>query len=183
MKNFLKIASLIDVKQIVDEIQEHSELWDTNRLRTTHHMSPHTQVSDIWVRFNKLPDFGKEHLVLDEHESIWYPAGTDLPSVRAFVFALMARVQGERLGRVIITKLVPGAKIDAHVDSGSHAEYYERFHLCLKNNPGSYFRCGDESVCMAPGDVWWFDNSIEHEVVNDSDQERWTIIVDIKIDK
>ena len=87
---------------------------------------------------------------------------------------------GVRLGRVIITRLPPGKTITPHVDSGSHAEYYDRYHVTLQNNPGSIFRCGNEHVFMATGDIWWLDNSIEHEVINNSVDDRITMIVDIR---
>lgn len=168
---------------ILMQIQRNPQLWNQNTLRTTHQNSPHTQVDDIWIRFNELPPAGQEHLVMDQHESIWYPAIHTLTEIRPFINALMARVNGERLGRIIITKMKPGAKIDPHIDSGDHAEYYERHHLCLQNTPGSVFRCGDESVYMAPGEVWWFNNQVEHEVINNGSDDRLTLIVDIKVSK
>jgi hypothetical protein len=36
---------------------------------------------------------------------------------------------------------------------------------------------------MAQGEVWWFDNSQEHEVMNDSKDERLHLIVDIRCQK
>ena len=80
---------------------------------------------------------------------------------------------------VIITKIAPGDKIYPHADGGAPAEYYERYHVMLQNGPGSVFRAGDETVYMQPGDVWWFDNQQEHEVINNRD-DRITMIVDIR---
>jgi len=183
MRNFLLLAQNIDVMPLLMAIQRQPELWDQNTLRTTHPQTPHTRVSDIWLRFNELPAPGEEARILDEHESIWYPAIHALPQARPLIFGLMARVEGERLGRCLITRLAPGCKIDPHVDGGSHAAYYERYHIVLQSRPGSVFRCGDETVHMAVGDVWWFDNSIEHEIVNNSDDDRIHLIVDIKASK
>jgi hypothetical protein len=186
MRNFLKIAEGVDVTPLLAELARQPELWDQNRLRTTHPMTPHKQVSDIWIRFNDLAEYEKSSdpsKVIDEHESIWYPTAAKLPSVRPMVFALMARVQGERLGRVLITRLAPGCRIEPHEDGGSHAAYYERYHITLQSQPGCIFRAGDEAVCMRPGEVWWFDNSQTHEVINESSDDRLTLIVDIKASK
>lgn len=183
MRNFLKLAQCIDVIPLLAAISRNPHLWDQNTLRTTHPATPHKEVSDIWIRFNELPKDGEEAKLLDEHESIWYPAVNMLPEVRPLIFWLMARVGGERLGRCLITRLAPGCKIDPHVDGGSHAAYYERYHIVLQARPGSIFKCGDESVYMEQGDVWWFDNSIEHEVINNSDDDRIHLIVDIKAPK
>jgi quercetin dioxygenase-like cupin family protein len=121
--------------------------------------------------------------VVDQHESVWYPAIDALPEARPLVFNLMAAVQGERLGRVMVTRLPAGGRIYPHTDDGAHAEYFERFHVVLSSGPGCKFRAGDETVHMAPGEVWWFDNSQEHEVMNDSKDERLHLIVDIRCQK
>lgn len=180
MQNFLKITEGMDVMPLLLAIRRRPELWDQNNLRTTHPQSPHTQVSDIWLRFNELPEAGQEHLVADEHESLDYPAYKSLPEARPLVMNLMHYVGGERLGRVLITKMVPGAKIAPHEDGGSHAAYYSRFHIVLESHPGTVFRCGDEQVYMPAGSIWWFNNKLEHEVINNSAGDRIHMIVDIR---
>jgi hypothetical protein len=36
---------------------------------------------------------------------------------------------------------------------------------------------------MAPGEAWWFDNAQEHEVINNSADDRIHMIVDIRTSK
>lgn len=180
MRNFQLIAQGLDVAPLLNAVMRRPDLWNEHTLRTTHPATPHKAVDDIWLRFNELPAAGQEARVLDEHESINYEAMLRLPQARPLIFGLMARVEGERLGRVLITRLAPGQRIEPHVDGGSHAAYYDRFHVVLHSAPGSVFRCGDESVQMRTGDCWWFDNGIEHEVVNNSADDRVHLIVDIR---
>lgn len=189
MRNFLKLAQNINVLPLLHSIHRQPELWNQNTLRTTHVQSPHTQVDDIWLRFNDLelnkkgPETAEQTEyagVLDDHESICYPAWHKLPEAQIIIFDLMRMVQGLRLGRVLITRLLPGNVITPHVDGGSHAEYYERYHCILQNLPGSNFRAGNETICMKTGDLYWFDNSQEHEVLNYSADDRLTLIIDIK---
>jgi hypothetical protein len=183
MKNFLRIAEGADVMPLLAELIRQPELWNQNTLRTTHELTPHKQVSDIWLRFNDTSLFektGEQASIVDEHESINYPALANLPAARQLIFGLMARVSGERLGRCLITKLRPGGHIAPHVDGGEHASYYERYHIVLQAMPGSMFRAGDETVQMRPGEVWWFDNSAEHEVINNGADDRIHMIVDIR---
>ena len=118
--------------------------------------------------------------IVDAHESVNYPAMSELPAVRQIVFGLMRQVEGERLGRVLITRLAPGACIYPHADGGDHAAYYKRYQIALQSLPGVMFRAGEETVNMHTGEVWWFDNSIDHEVVNNSADDRISLIVDIK---
>lgn len=185
MRNFLKLASSINILPLLHSVQRQPELWNENKLRTTHQQSPHTQVDDIWLRFNDTKLYaGKEVSeyapLMDEHESICYPAWFKLPEAQIIIFDLMRLVNGTRLGRVLITRLSPGKSIAAHVDGGTHAEYYERYHCILQNFPGSNFRAGNETICMRSGDLYWFDNSKEHEVLNQSQDDRLTLIIDIR---
>lgn len=180
MKNFLMIADHIDVLPLLHAVQRQPDLWNQNRLRTTHPGTPHTEISDIWLRFNELPRDEEMAKILDEHESVNYPAMFALPESRALIYGLMSRLQGERLGRCLVTKLPPGGRIASHVDGGSHAAYYDRYHVVLQSLPGSLFRCGDETIHMKPGEVWWFDNAVEHEVINNSADDRIHLIVDIR---
>lgn len=182
MRNFYRIAQNTDIMPLLHAINRQPELWNKNTLRTTHPDSPHTEVEDIWMRFNDLKPYqetGEAAKLLDEHESVCYPAWFKLPQAHSIIFDLMRRVEGIRLGRVLITRLAPGKKIAPHVDGGSHAEYFERYHCILQNKPGSIFRAGNEVLCMNPGDVYWFNNAADHEVVNNSDDDRLTLIIDI----
>lgn len=179
MRNFLKIAQGVDILPLLAAIQRQPELWNVEKFRTHHPMTPHSQVDDILLRFNDVEKLKTAEDVLDEHESICYPAWKSLPQSHSIVFDLMRRIEGFRLGRVMITRLAPGKRIEPHIDGGSHASYYERYHCMLQNYPGSNFRCGDEIVYMYPGEVWWFNNSIEHEVINNSIDDRLTLIIDV----
>lgn len=180
MRNFQLIGSGLEVLPLLHAVTRQKCLWNANTLRTTHGGSPHAQVDDIWLRFNDLTKAASASDVMDQHESICYPAWHALPQAHEIIFNLMRYVHGIRLGRVIITRIAPGKRIEPHIDSGDHAAYYERYHVMLQNAPGSIFRAGDEEVCMKMGEVWWFDNQQEHEVVNNSAVDRLTMIVDIK---
>lgn len=184
MKFFFRMAENIDVIPLMLALKQNDHLWNVNKLRTTHTCTPHSEVDDIWIRFIDLkPYVGKteeecRQLVLDQHESIPYEWGT-FPEIQKLCNDLMYRVGGIRLGRVLITKVQPGKRIYPHVDSGDHARYYERFHIVLQSSPGSIFIAGDEQVNMKTGELWWFQNQIEHEVINNGSVDRIHLIVDI----
>ena len=80
----------------------------------------------------------------------------------------------------MVNKLRPGGKIYPHADTLEHAEYWDRYHFVLQSGPGCNFRCGDEMVNMQTGGVYWFQNAIEHEVINNSSDDRIHMIVDIR---
>lgn len=181
MQNFRKIYDGVHVVPLLRQLEGHPELWNVHNLRTTYPGSSHAQASDIWLRFNDMSKYGPENLftLMDDLECIDYPALTIL-ECWPLLWDLMSRVKLRDIGRIIITKLPPGGRILSHIDQGKYAEAYQRFHITLQNSPGSIFRCGAERLSMLPGEVWWFDTSKEHEVINASNQDRITLIVDLK---
>lgn len=181
MNNFFKLADGVDVTPLMAAIHAHPELWNQNPLRTTHPGTAHSQADDIWLRFNEMAN--DNLTVVDDLICYNYPAFRLLPQARPLIFGLMARVEGEHLGRCIITRLKPGACIAPHEDLGAPATFFERYHILLQSHPGAIFRAGNEQVQMRTGEVWWFDNSKEHEVINHSDDDRITLIVDIRVNK
>jgi hypothetical protein len=181
MKNFLKIAEGIDVMPLRLAIKRQPWLWDQNTMRKYGAGTPHAQMSDIWLRYNDWANYAGDHQEFAKaHDAVWYPAYYSLPQVRPLVFGLMAQVEGERLGAVLITRIPPGGRIDAHVDGGWHAEYYDKYYVQLDSAPGAKFWCEDEVFVPKRGDVYWFDNTKLHGVENDSDEDRMTLIVCIR---
>jgi hypothetical protein len=178
LKNFYRLCEGLDTVAIVHALQTRPDLWNTNDLRRVYPGTPHAECDDIWLRFQS--DTLRAEDIVDAHESQNYPALNQIQGVRSIVFGLMRQVEGERLGRVLITRLRPGKRIHPHVDGGEHARYYKRYQIALKSLPGVVFRAGDEQVFMKTGDIWWFDNSQEHEVLNNSADDRLALIVDIR---
>lgn len=176
MRNFFKIGE-INPKPLLLSILKQPNLWDSNTIRTSHKGSAHKDASDILIRFN---DLEKSINILNDLDNIYYPAFALLPQIRPLIFDLMRFVEGERLGRVVITRLPVGGRILPHKDEGKSAEYYKRYHIFLQNYEGAEFRCGNEIICPNAGDIYWFNNLIEHEIVNNSIDDRITLIIDIK---
>jgi hypothetical protein len=178
----------IPVMPLVHALVRQPELWDTHTGRTRLVVgSPHHAVSDIWLRFNDVAkwqaseysEIQSKEAALSELDVVDYSPFRTLPLVRGIVFDLARLVESDRIGRVLITKLPPGASIDPHEDGGEYAKYYERYQIALQSEPGTVFSAGGESVFMATGDCWWFDNTVEHKVVNNSATDRISLIVDL----
>ena len=193
MKNFMRIAQGVAVMPLMLAIARRPELWKEDTFLRHYPQGPFGETESIMLRFPKIADFSKDksgkkmekykaNLLpgYDQHESEDKPAFRLLTEARPIVFALMHTMAGERLGRVMINKIVPGGRIFPHADTPVHADYYSRFHVVLQSQPGVVFRTGDEQVYMAPGEVWWFNNKLEHEVVNNSADDRIHMIIDIR---
>jgi Aspartyl/Asparaginyl beta-hydroxylase len=175
------IASGFDVDESLREIADHPEYWNQYTMRTEEMNSPHSKVDDIWIRYNDWSNFHGDRIKFNqEHESVWYPCVEKLPSVKQLVMDVMCYVQGERLGGVFITRIPPHESIDRHKDGGWHATYYDKFAVQLIGNQDQAF-CFDGTELRADeGDLYTFDNSKDHWVINDSNDYRMTLIITIR---
>jgi hypothetical protein len=192
MRNFLKIAEGIEVNSLLHVLACNEKLWNQYTVRTAHPRSAHRVVDDILLRyspFNTGDDFIEK--VCSEIHVVTYPAWYKLPHFHPIIFGLLAKVYGVHLGRVMISRMAPGVEIPEHSDRITEAEtlfptkippavYYQRYQLALQSEPGTVFSCGDESVHMKPGEIWWFNNNLPHSVQNGSGNDRISLICDIR---
>lgn len=169
-----------DVRAVVHSLNEHPELWNQHNLRTEGY-GPHSQVSDIWVRYNAWDNFDGDRAKFNEaHESVWYPAAAQIDGLMGLVMDVFRGVGGTRLGGVLITKIPAHGKCGRHVDTGHHATYYEKFAVSLAANEKQKFCFDGESLVTKPGDLFTFNNSFTHWVDNDSGEDRMTLICCIR---
>lgn len=183
MRNFHQIAGKVDVVPLLHAVQRHPELWNANKFRTTFPNTPHSQVDDILIRFSDTEKCVTTTHVMGDDSNIWYPAAGILYAAKPIILDLMRRVEAYELGRVLITRLRPGGRILRHADrDGSYVQTSDRarYHVVLQGLPGSLYVTGDETVCMQTGDVWWFNAHEEHEVVNNSADDRIHMLVDVR---
>lgn len=146
-------------------------------------MYAHSDISDIWVRYNDFANYQGDMATFNaEHDSVWYPSADILP-IRDIVFDLMAKVRGERLGGVLITKVPAGKMVRPHVDANWHAGYYQKYAVQIASAEGQHFNFEDGAFHSNPGDIYEFDNSYLHWVTNESEAERITMIVCIKSER
>lgn len=178
MEHFSKIADY-DVAPLVRELDAHGLiLWDSRTGRTK--STTFHGTSDIWVRFRDPRELVEPRHYAEPHLPVWYPEVHLLPSVKPICFDLMARVEAEMLGGVLITRVPAGGCILSHNDKGGgwHPNFYNtKVYVVLKGNADCVNTCGDETTVIRPGEAVTFDNLIDHAVVNNGETERVTLIV------
>lgn len=165
-----------DVRVLQEQLKQAP--WDEIRHRTSHPMSPHREVSDIWVRYNPIENFhGDMQAFNAEHTAQWYPVADQIPEAVRISLELVKEMRGLALGAVLITKIPAGKRVYPHVDQGWHARTFEKFAVQVQGNARQAFHFEGESLVTDAGDLYWFDNAFPHWVINDSDEDRITLIV------
>lgn len=179
MKNFQLLATA-EIDPLLNQILRQPQLWQADTYLRDYPQGPFGEVETIFLRFPPASVSELERSQKDQHECVWMDGYLHLPEARELIFGLMTKVRGERLGRVMINKINPGGRIYPHADTPVHAEYWDRYHIVLQSTPDCKFRCSDEVVNMQTGQVWWFQNALEHEVINNSAEARLHLIIDIR---
>jgi hypothetical protein len=77
-----------------------------------------------------------------------------------------------------LMKLAPHSDVPEHADINYHWYYRMRIHIPIFTTSGVLFHCGDETVHMAAGEAWIFDNWRRHSVINADDEPRIHLVGD-----
>lgn len=181
MRNFIKIASGVEVLPLLLDLYRQPELWNSNTARTGGKGS-FEGTDDIWVRFRAREDLTTPEAYREPFIPVFYPAWHALPHLRPIVFGLMSRCEAVQLGGILITRVPGGQQVKPHDDRGRwHPEFFTtKAYLPLATNPACYSTCEDERVVMRAGDCWIFDNLKNHATVNNGETDRITVIVSMR---
>lgn len=77
-----------------------------------------------------------------------------------------------------LMRLAPGAGVPEHADINYHWHTRVRLHIPVFTRPEVRFHCDGQSVHMAPGEAWIFDNWRRHHVENRASVERIHLVAD-----
>jgi len=184
MRYFNSVGTF-DMTPLQLALQVNPQLWDEHCYRTSFEGTPFFGMSDILLRYSR-PEVHQQtcdpDACIDSLDLVNYPAWALLPQCHDLVFNLMRAFHGVALGRVIIARLPPGGVIKPHADDyGKYAlaEGGKRFHACISAAPGVLFHCGDETIQMRTGEVYWFRHTAVHSAENNSADERIHLLVDL----
>lgn len=78
-----------------------------------------------------------------------------------------------------ISRLNPGGVIGMHPDTGAFLELCHRVHVPLKSNSKVRYVIENNSYYWEPGKIYEFDNTREHGVINESEEERIHLVLNL----
>jgi hypothetical protein len=173
--NIRLLPDTYDVDPVRNQLTAYPDLWDQHTWRTER--GPHREVSDIWVRYNDVANFGPAFN--DEHESVWYPVCEQIPAAKSLALEVGHNLNA-KLGGVLITRVGPGKQVYPHIDKGWHALHFEKIGVQIAGDLYQEFRFDDAKLTALSGQSFWFNNQAPHSVINYGSQDRITMIVCIR---
>lgn len=78
-----------------------------------------------------------------------------------------------------ISRLHPHSIIDIHSDSGLFLETCNRIHLPLETNENVKYHIDGKNYYWQKGNLYEFDNTLMHGVINDSDHYRIHLVINL----
>ena len=101
-----------------------------------------------------------------------------LDAIEPLIRLLEDHHDGKR-GRVLLVNLPAGEKIPMHQDSGIYLQLVHRNHIPIITNDKVMFGVGNSLMSMKENNAYEINNHKTHYVNNDSDFDRYHLIVDI----
>ena len=177
MENFILIKRGIDSTLFLQEIENVPSAWD-HLVGRQGKMKVQSQALAIPLRgLRKSKIAGRARR--DVHETRNTTMSRNFPVTMQFLRDTAEELDAE-LGRAKFANLLPGKRVLPHIDRGEYYKIRDRYHLVLKSKEGNYLAAGKEKTCLHEGELWWFDNKLPHEAVNESSEERIHLIFDLQ---
>jgi hypothetical protein len=182
MKNFKILAEGLDTSAAKAEL-EATPLWDWLNIRKLFPGSSHTGVHDIIMRGPQIQGYADFKSIMHNQNSFDYFPVWHLSQTLNLMRECRHSFDGEhaRVGRIMVTRLDPGARIDLHTDEGGYAEAHDRYHIVVDGGAGGcIFNCSGELLDLQTGMLFWFNHQLPHYVVNKGIRPRTNIIFDVR---
>jgi hypothetical protein len=165
-----------ELGNLTAEITRNESLWLVNQNRQqTVRVQQHTQ--SIFLRSALICNESNASL-----NNIPGSRETKIASQFPVTMAVLHRISldlSSELCRALYARLKPHSMVYRHIDSGDYYRGRNRYHLVLISPSGSPMRAGSELITMAEGELWWFNNKLPHESMNESDGWRTHLIFDL----
>ena len=174
---FFRIAEGLDVGLLLSELDAAPEMWlaDTSRQRK---VRCQRDTQNIFLRAARKPLPPGAKNANDVHEIRTMRAAARFPETLAFCREI-ASLQGGKLGRATLVALQPYGWVRPHRDAGEYYRIRDRFHLVLRSPGGSPLTSGEDAVVMQEGELWTFDNKVQHDARNPTGEPRTHLIFDV----
>ena len=172
------IKTGIDVSKVTEQLRKNPSDWDHQKNHDGVHLLNEDHDYDDLPIGNLQLTIGavqkKEDFVGDSELNVNTPAYNR----HTEIFKLIKEEFGDKeIQRCGFLGLPVDGYVGAHIDKGTYYLKKDRYHLSIK---GQYqYFCGEDSVIVDSGTLFWFNNKMPHGAVNLGEETRITFVFDI----
>jgi len=170
-----KLKSDIDVKYLYDELFDINNKQKFAALRRSGGSGEGlvNGKTDIIIVSNSANDQRARETMGEEEPTIWE---YDYPELYKF-FKWFTAIYGGTVRKANYYNTPPGSGVKSHVDYHRYFRDKDRFHLVLS---GQYkYTVHGETEIFSKGDLWWFNNKLEHKSYNHGDEDKINLVFDV----
>lgn len=171
-----KFSGNFNVDGIINIIKNFNKEWLLNTARQNEvypeRRNPHLYTNTYVVQDHPLDwTFGTKSNPVVKDNNV-------LNSIFEIVSGLENKVVG-KAARILLIKLEAGKNVTEHVDSGDYLSTVRRYHIPLITNDKVFYTVNSETINMKKGECWEINNLKPHSVLNDSNEDRVHLLIDI----
>jgi hypothetical protein len=176
--HFVKMDT-INIAEIEAELdQTPDEFWGYSSVRKDISVLRNSdRISLRGLRYTNL-DGVAPNMGLHVHEDGETARAKFYPKTMALIRAFAEKMNSIP-SRAVLARLEPNDQVYAHFDIGFYYLVRDRYHLVIKSPKGSRMRCLDQMAIWKPGELWWFNNKVQHEAFNQDNSWRTHLIFDL----
>jgi len=177
MKSIEIIKKNINVSRVVQQLKENPQDWNHQKNIKDSKSLLDRGFDDLPISALQLIMGGVQNekdFVGDSQINIKTPAYDHHTEIRKI---LRKEFKGKALHRCGFLSLPIDGYVGAHIDEGVYYHTRDRYHLSIL---GTYqYFCGEDTLIVDPGTLFWFNNKMPHGAVNLGDETRITFVFDI----
>ena len=177
MKSIEIIKKNINVSRVVQQLKENPQDWNHQKNIKDSKSLLDRGFDDLPISALQLIMGGVQNekdFVGDSQINIKTPAYDHHTEIRKI---LRKEFKGKTLHRCGFLSLPIDGYVGAHIDEGVYYHTRDRYHLSIL---GTYqYFCGEDTLIVDPGTLFWFNNKMPHGAVNLGDETRITFVFDI----
>jgi hypothetical protein len=171
----------VDVREIASVVSGWTEEWFRNTHRQTlmsirpgedTPRNPHKDTQSYWVA---------------RHEMTWKPMDKyknsildrEMYNMLLPIIGNLEKLHNGTHGQIVFIKLPAKKETTLHKDHMEYLLVCRRIHIPIITNANVLFNVGGETKNMKTGEMWEINNSKDHGVVNDGEDDRVHVVIDI----
>ena len=173
-EGIIQLPYLADLTKFIEYVNTFSEDdWNSWTLRQA--LGNHESTNTIKIQWIPLTVKKYDETLIERNEPI-YSIATEL--LKDILHFLKDYYNGT-IFKIILPKLKAGSTIGMHRDTLFSLTVPHRVHIPIITNDDVIFGCGPTSLNMKVGNLYEINNSLNHWVINNTNQDRIHLIVDV----